>query len=100
MHALISRKYTKGRDFFDIGWYLSKWPGLSPNIPLLRNALKQTQWKGELPTELTWRSFLHEIVKSADWHAVVKDIDPFLENPSDVAIISKDNILALIDSDL
>lgn len=28
LHALLSRKYTKGRDLFDLGWYLSKWKDL------------------------------------------------------------------------
>ena len=35
-HALLSRKYTKGRDFFGLGWYLSRWKDISPNINLLK----------------------------------------------------------------
>ena len=38
LSALLDRKYTKGRDFFDLGWYLSKWPGLSPNIVFLNRS--------------------------------------------------------------
>lgn len=96
LHALINRKYTKGRDFFDIGWYLSKWPDISPNITLLQNALKQTGWQGHLPTGDSWKSMLHNIIKKADWKKVADDVEPFLERSSDIKIFSKENILSLI----
>jgi predicted nucleotidyltransferase component of viral defense system len=53
IHALFSRKFTKGRDVYDLMWYLSDrtWP--NPNILLLRNALLQTGWKGNLPMKAT-----------------------------------------------
>ena len=55
LHALLSRKYTKGRDFFDLGWYLSRWKDITPNIAFLVNALKQTGWKGKIPSAADWR---------------------------------------------
>ena len=84
LHAVLSREYTKGRDFFDIGWYLSKWERLSPNITLLTNALKQTGWKKEYPSENTWRDIIYEIVNKTDWKKVKKDVENFLERPEDV----------------
>ncbi len=96
VHALLSRKYTKGRDFFDLGWYLSKWSDLVPNISLLTNALKQTGWKGKFPTAVDWRGFLHKIVEAADWGKVTRDVENFLERPSDLDIFSKKNLLKLI----
>lgn len=41
LHALLTRKYVKGRDVYDLVWYLSDktWP--EPNFLLLNNALKQ-----------------------------------------------------------
>jgi len=47
IHAILQRKYTKGRDFYDLFWYLSDsgWPG--PNLTLLNNALAQTEWAGD-----------------------------------------------------
>ncbi|MBU2541278.1 MAG: nucleotidyl transferase AbiEii/AbiGii toxin family protein [Candidatus Omnitrophica bacterium] len=94
--ALLSRKYTKGRDFFDLGWYLSRWRDISPNITLLQNALKQTGWKKEMPSENTWQDFIFEVVKTTDWQKVRQDVENFLENPSDMDIFTKENVLSLI----
>jgi len=96
LHALLSRKYTKGRDFFDLGWYLSRWKDISPNILLLQNALKQTGWRGQMPSEQSWREFIYKVVKHADWKKVRADVENFLENPSDMNIFSKDNTLNLL----
>lgn len=96
LHALLNRKYTKGRDFFDLGWYLSKWKDLSPNIALLRNALVQTGWKGKLPSNENWREFIYNIVNKVDWTKVKKDVENFLENPKDLDIFTKENVSALI----
>lgn len=96
IHALLSRKYTKGRDFFDLGWYLSKWKDLSPNFILLKNALKQTGWKHEIPSEDTWKRFLKKVVQEADWNKVEQDVESFLENPRDLEIFNQENILKLL----
>lgn len=95
-HCVFSRKYSKGRDFFDIGWYLSKWPGLKPNLVLLNNALTQTGWKGEFPGENNWRAMLYEKSAGTDWEKVRHDVENFLENPSDREIFTKENILGLL----
>jgi predicted nucleotidyltransferase component of viral defense system len=67
LHALICRKYAKGRDWYDLMWYLSQRPPAAPNLPLLQNALDQTQgqktchandWK-----ELTKRGYNRSIPK-------------------------------------
>ncbi len=65
LHAILCRKYTKGRDLFDLGWYLSKWKGLSPNLTLLKNALVQTGWKKGFPDESNWREYVSETVMLA-----------------------------------
>ena len=96
LHAVLSREYTKGRDFFDIGWYLSKWRGLSPNIVLLVNALKQSGWKKAYPTETTWRDIIYEAVQKVDWRKVKKDVENFLERPQDLDIFTKENVLNLL----
>jgi len=96
LHALLSRKYTKGRDFFDLGWYLSRWKDIFPNFTLLKNALLQTGWKGEMPSENNWRDFLYKITEQTDWKKVKKDVENFLENPSDMNVFSQENVLNLL----
>ena len=97
LHALMSRKYAKGRDFFDLGWYLSRWKDLAPNMDLLRNALEQTGWSRKMPTADTWAGIVIEVVRKADWNKVRKDVGNFLENPSDMEIFSKENLIMLLE---
>lgn len=96
IHALLSRRYTKGRDYFDLGWYLSRWPDLAPNLPFLKNALSQTGWKGKMPAEDNWKEILLAVVEKTDWKTVSKDVVAFLERPSDMAMITKDNVARLL----
>ncbi len=96
LHALLSRKYLKGRDFFDVGWYLSKWRDLAPNIALLQNALAQTGWKNERIVEGNWRRILAQNVKAADWGKINADVRNFLERPSDLDVFSKEALLKLL----
>lgn len=96
-HAILSRRYAKGRDFFDLGWYLSRWKELAPNMTFLRNALEQTGWKEELPTEATWRGILSRRIGDVDWNKVRQDVEPFLERPSDLAIVTRDALLHLLE---
>lgn len=96
LHALLSRKYTKGRDYFDLGWYLSRWKNITPNIALLQNALKQTGWRGEMPSENTWQDLLYLVIQKADWQKVEEDVENFLENPSDMNVFTKKDMLVLI----
>ncbi len=94
--AFLVRKYTKGRDFFDVGWYLSRWKDLSPNMTLLQNGLRQAAWQRVLPTDSTWRKVIYQIVKKADWKKVREDVENFLENPNDLNVFTQENVLQLI----
>ncbi|PIP15933.1 MAG: hypothetical protein COX46_04685 [bacterium (Candidatus Ratteibacteria) CG23_combo_of_CG06-09_8_20_14_all_48_7] len=96
IHAILNRKYTKGRDLFDLGWYLSRWKDLSPNITLLQNGLVQTDWKERFPTREDWRRYLYDVVEKVDWKRVANDVTSFLENPADLNIFTRENILHLI----
>lgn len=96
LHALLSRNYIKGRDFYDAGWYLSRWKGLNPNMIFLQNALKQTGWKKDMPTEENWRAFLHQVIEKVNWRKVTEDTKSFLEHPSDMNIFTQENLIKLI----
>jgi len=94
--AVLSRKYTKGRDLFDLGWYLSKWRDIVPNIALLRNSLTQTGWTDTLPDENNWRDFVCKVVKRVNWNKIEQELNNFVERKSDIQTFSRDNILALL----
>ena len=46
LHAILQRPFVKGRDLYDLFWYLGDraWPG--PNLEMLSNALARSGWKG------------------------------------------------------
>lgn len=98
LHALLNRKYTKGRDYFDLGWYLSRWKGIEPNFILLKNALEQTGWKRDLPDKDNWRRLILKVIEAADWKKVKDDVGQFLENAPDADIFTKENTLQLLRS--
>lgn len=78
-HALLCRKYEKGRDWFDFLWYLSRRTPI--NSLLLKNALYQSgPYKGkDIPYSQTW---LHEEfekkIAALDWKAARRDVENFL----------------------
>ena len=81
LHAILQRPYPKGRDYYDLLWYLSdpSWP--APNLVLLNNALRQTGWTGPEVTDHSWRELVFERVRTADWARIVADVQPFLQDP-------------------
>lgn len=96
LHALLSRSYVKGRDIYDLMWYLSdrNWPG--PNIVLLNNALKQTGWQGGIITRDNWRRETALRISEYIWGRVIADVRPFLEKEEDLKMLTKENILKLL----
>lgn len=78
-HALLCRKYEKGRDWFDFLWYLSR--ETSINSSLLRNALYQAgPYKGqEVPFSEEWLcGELEKKISNIDWNLAKRDTENFL----------------------
>ncbi len=97
LHAVLTRPYVKGRDLFDLVWYLAdrSWPG--PNIKLLDAALVQTGWKGKRMTEANWRGIVGNKVARIDWKAAREDVRPFLEREDDLELLTRENCLKLLE---
>jgi len=89
IRALLTRQYTKGRDWYDLVWYLARRPPLEPNPDFLRQALAQQPelFQGQAAT--AWRAVLLERLQVLDWDAVVRDVSPFLERPDDFRQLTK-----------
>lgn len=96
LHAILNRPYAKGRDWYDLVWYLSdsQWPG--PNVELLKNALAQTDREGDTVTKDNWRSLVIERARQLDWALVRNDAAPFLEDQAEVELLTRDNLLRLL----
>jgi len=79
LHALLCRPYTKGRDWYDLLWYIRN--GTLPNMHLLQNALDQTKAFADRDAEVNaeWlREALIAKIQSLDWAEAIRDVEPFL----------------------
>jgi hypothetical protein len=98
LHALLARNYVKGRDIYDLMWYLSDrtWP--RPNLLLLNNALKQTNWQGPQITADNWCAETSNRLRTFNWDKIVADVKPFIEKQAELDMLSKKNILSLLET--
>ncbi len=96
LHALLQRPYLKGRDVYDLVWYLSArdWP--EPNLILLNNALAQTDWRGPELTEENWRQVLRAQIETVSWEQVQRDVLPFLADLQEARLLTEENVLRLL----
>lgn len=96
LHAVLSRPWCKGRDLYDLAWYLSdrEWP--EPNIAFLDAALRQTGWTGSPVSAGNWRALTAEKVASLDVPKALEDVRPFLERPADAQMVTRENLLRLL----
>ena len=99
LHAILQRPHLKGRDLYDLIWYLSdrEWP--APNLELLNNALKQTGWSGKILTAENWRETVRSRIESISWEQTLGDVQPFLASQRDIELMKKENALRLLQQD-
>ena len=97
LHAILQRAYPKGRDIYDLWWYLSQpdWP--EPNLTQLNEALAQSGWTGSVLDSGNWRSFVRERVEQLDWQEdVLQDIRAFIITSDWEEHLNKDSLLNLL----
>jgi hypothetical protein len=96
LHAILQRPYLKGRDVYDLLWYLSDpdWP--APNLVLLNNALRQMGWTDDLVTEDNWREVVRRRVRALAWERVVDDVRPFLEPGAPLELLTFENVMRVL----
>jgi hypothetical protein len=92
LHAILQRSYPKGRDIYDLLWYLSDptWP--QPNLVLLNNALEQTGWQGGVLTQTNWRERIRARLELLDWKNTQVDVRPFVEPGFDLGLLTLTNL--------
>jgi predicted nucleotidyltransferase component of viral defense system len=96
LHAILQRPYVKGRDLYDLLWFLSDpdWP--VPNLVMLNNALQQTGWRDKPLTEGAWRDAVLRRLQAIPWDRVVADVRPFLEPSADPALLTPENLMRVL----
>ena len=86
LHACFFRKFTKGRDYYDLLWYLSK--DIKPNYMLLNNAIKQTENLNLKLSDSNFKNFMLEKIRSIDYEVIKKDVDRFLEDKNELSLLN------------
>lgn len=99
LHAILQRPYVKGRDLYDLLWYLSDPQWSSPNLTLLNNALQQTGWKGKPLTPENWRGIVRQRLRQVEWKNLTDDVRPFLEPSANLTLLTRENLMQLLSDD-
>jgi predicted nucleotidyltransferase component of viral defense system len=97
LHAVLQRVYPKGRDIYDLWWYLSQsdWP--EPNLTQLNHALAQSGWTGPVLSSGNWRDFVRKRVEQLDWQEdVSRDIWTFIITSDWEEHLNKDSLISLL----
>jgi len=95
LHAILARPYSKGRDWYDLVWYLGR--KLEPNVAFLKAALEQrpSPWC-EVADE--WKQGVGKAAKAAKWDQIRRDVSPFLELGSEVELFEERLVIDLLKS--
>lgn len=96
LSAILQRDYLKGRDIYDLWWYLNQpsWP--EPNLKYLNQCLQQGGWGSGSVTPANWRTIVREQALPLNWSSVIEDVGSFIIDSEDRAEFSKNQLLALL----
>ena len=98
MHALLFRKWikrVKGRDWYDLEWYIKKGTPLDLDHFLLR-AQDTGDWKGETINGAQVIQLLEEKIKSVNFASVKEDVVRFIPDSSVLDLWGEQYFLDLI----
>lgn len=94
-HALITREYAKGRDWYDLLWYRGHRPPVEPNLTQLQNALNQTQGIGSADA-VEWKALALARLNQVNAEQLSADVAPFLEDAAEAALLTHANLAAAL----
>jgi predicted nucleotidyltransferase component of viral defense system len=97
IHALITRGFPKGRDWYDLLWYCGQRPAMAPNMMQLQNALDQTQGEGIYDASV-WKQLCINRIEQLEVAELASDVAPFLEHREEAALLTAENIKAVLAS--
>lgn len=98
MHALLFRKWgknVKGRDWYDLEWYIKK--GINLNLQhFLSRARDSSDWSKETISKSEFKKLLIARIENLNIEIAKKDVEQFIQNPKVLQIWSKQYFLDLI----
>lgn len=96
LHAILQREFLKGRDVYDLWWYLKQpeWP--EPNLAHLNQNLRQSSWHSEPVASANWRSVVQDRIRPLSWSLVWEDVEPFIIDGDRQKDFNKEELLTLL----
>jgi len=94
LHAVFYRSHLKGRDYYDLMWYLGK--QVKPNLKLLNNAKKQTHIDDEDFTEKNLKKRLIKRLDSIDFKKAKSDVERLIINREELDFLKVDSLKSLL----
>jgi predicted nucleotidyltransferase component of viral defense system len=76
--AVLNRVYTKGRDFYDLIWYLNR--KIDLNLKYLNRASKQAKLGVKFKNKEEVFNAIENRIKKIEINQIIKDLNPFLED--------------------
>jgi hypothetical protein len=94
--ALLLREWVKGRDVYDLVWYLADpaWP--EPNEVLLADACRQAGREDLLTGPDGWKRALFARLRTASWEQVQSDVERFLERHEEMWMVERETVLGVL----
>lgn len=93
MHALLCRKWktrVKGRDWYDLVWYVTHYPRL--HLGHLEQRMRQSgHWTHDEPiTESAFSQLINEAIHRLNIHQATQEVEPFVKDRSALELWSRE----------
>ncbi|UCD85475.1 MAG: nucleotidyl transferase AbiEii/AbiGii toxin family protein [Deltaproteobacteria bacterium] len=95
LHAVLFRKYEKGRDYYDLLWFLTRKTAI--NYDLLSSAAAQTEKKHIAINADTLRGLLVTRLNQVDFGRLLSEVRPFLERKEESEYFKKEYFLKAVE---
>jgi predicted nucleotidyltransferase component of viral defense system len=99
LHALLFRKWknrVKGRDWYDLEWYIKK--GIPIDVEHFLSRAKETgDWKDETINEKQIKGLIHDKINSVSFKNIREDVIRFIKDDSVLDIWSENYFIDLIE---
>lgn len=100
MHAVLCRQWknrVKGRDWFDLVWYVARYPKM--HLAHLEQRMKQSgHWDGKRAlNEKEFRRIAHAAVNHLNVEQARREVEPFVKDPSILAVWSRPFFSEIVD---
>lgn len=98
LHAFLFRKYAKGRDYYDLLWFLTRKTTI--NYKLLSEAAEQTEGKKIRFDAIELKKMLVNKIQSTDFSPVLRDASLFLSKKEEIEYFKKEYFISAIEQSL